>query len=59
VALLKTNVDYVKPEQVKAFELGCSFIRTSIDVTGYYNIYNDFIGNLNVVAPYYGTTQDA
>jgi hypothetical protein len=24
-----------------------------------YNIYNDFIGNLNVVAPLYGTTQDA
>ncbi|MFT7163755.1 MAG: outer membrane receptor protein involved in Fe transport [Flavobacterium sp.] len=59
--LRKTNVDYVKPEQVKAFELGYrSFIRdVSIDVNGYYNIYNDFIGNLNVVAPYYGTTQDA
>jgi hypothetical protein len=23
-----------------------------------YNIYNDFIGNLNVVAPLYGTAQD-
>jgi len=59
--LKKTNVDYVKPEQVKAFELGYrSFIRdVSIDVNGYYNIYNDFIGNLNVVAPFYGTAQDA
>ena len=59
--LRKTNVDYVKPEQVKAFELGYrSFIRdVSIDINGYYNIYNDFIGNLNVIAPYYGTTQDA
>jgi hypothetical protein len=30
----------------------------SVDINGYYNIYNDFIGNLNVVAPYYGTAQD-
>jgi outer membrane receptor for ferrienterochelin and colicin len=59
--LRKTNVDYVKPEQVKAFELGYrSFIKdVSVDINGYYNIYNDFIGNLNVVAPYYGTTQDS
>lgn len=59
--LRKTNVNYVKPEQVKAFELGYrSFISdVSIDINGYYNIYNDFIGNLNVVAPYYGTAQDA
>ena len=29
------------------------------DINGYYNIYNDFIGNLTVVAPLYGTAQDA
>jgi outer membrane receptor protein involved in Fe transport len=48
------------PEQVKAFELGYrSFIEGfSVDVNGYYNIYNDFIGNLNVVVPLYGTAQD-
>ncbi|MFV5694055.1 TonB-dependent receptor domain-containing protein [Flavobacterium sp. LB3P122] len=59
--LRKTNVDYVKPEQVKAFEIGYrSFIEdVSIDVNGYYNIYNDFIGNLNVVAPFYGTAADS
>ncbi|MFV5700307.1 TonB-dependent receptor domain-containing protein [Flavobacterium sp. XS2P12] len=59
--LRKTNVNYVKPEQVKAFELGYrSLIKdVSIDVNGYYNIYNDFIGNLNVVAPFYGTANDA
>ncbi len=59
--LRKTSVKYVKPEQVKAFELGYrSFIEDiSIDVNGYYNIYNDFIGNLNVIAPFYGTAQDA
>jgi outer membrane receptor protein involved in Fe transport len=48
----KNQRGYVKPEQVKAFELGYrSFIEGfSVDVNGYYNIYNDFIGNLNVVA---------
>ncbi|WP_035668835.1 TonB-dependent receptor domain-containing protein [Flavobacterium sp. 83] len=59
--LRKTNVNYVKPEQVKAFELGYrSFIKDmSVDINGYYNIYNDFIGNLNVVAPLYGKAQDS
>jgi outer membrane receptor protein involved in Fe transport len=53
------KTDYVKPEQVKAFELGYrSFIEGfSVDVNGYYNIYNDFIGNLN--APLYGTAQES
>jgi outer membrane receptor protein involved in Fe transport len=59
--LRKTNLNYVKPEQVKAFELGYrSFIEgLSIDLNGYYNIYNDFIGNLNVVTPLYGQAQDS
>jgi hypothetical protein len=61
-ALLKrTNVNLVKPEEVKAFELGYrSQIKSyNIDVNGYYNVYNNFIGNLNAVAPLYGTAQDA
>jgi outer membrane cobalamin receptor len=59
--LRKTNAPLVQPEVVKAFELGYrSFInKTSIDINGYYNIYNNFIGNLNVVAPLYGSAQDA
>lgn len=59
--LRKTTAGLVKPEEVKAFELGYrSFInKTSIDINGYYNIYNNFIGNLNVVAPLYGTAQDS
>ena len=59
--LQKTNAGLVKPEEVKAIELGYrSFInRTSIDINGYYNVYNNFIGNLNVVAPLYGTAQDS
>ena len=59
--LRKTNVGLVKPEEVKAFELGYrSQVRNvNIDINGYYNVYNNFIGNLTVVAPYYGTAQDA
>ncbi|TDE06682.1 TonB-dependent receptor [Flavobacterium hiemivividum] len=58
--LKKTNANLVKPEEVKAFELGYrSFInKTSIDINGYYNIYNNFIGNLNVVTPLYGDALD-
>ncbi|WP_395633599.1 TonB-dependent receptor [Flavobacterium sp.] len=59
--LVRTNVDLVKPETVKAFELGYrgEVKGFSYDINGYYNIYNDFIGNLTVVAPLYGTAQDA
>jgi len=59
--LKRTNVGLVKPEEVKAFELGYrSQIKSyNIDLNGYYNIYNNFIGNLNVAAPLYGTAQDA
>ncbi|RDI56629.1 TonB-dependent receptor domain-containing protein [Flavobacterium glaciei] len=58
--LTKTNADLVKPEEVKAFEIGYrSFInKTSIDINGYYNIYNNFIGNLNVITPLYGAALD-
>ena len=58
--LEKTNLDFVKPEEVKAIELGYRsvFRDISIDVNGYYNVYNNFIGNLNVVAPLYGTAQN-
>jgi len=59
--LKKSNLEYVKPETVKALELGYrSLIKDfSVDINGYYNIYNDFIGNINVVAPYYGKAMDA
>jgi outer membrane cobalamin receptor len=46
----------VKPEQVQAFEVGyrSAIKKVSIDVNGYYNIYNDFISNERVVSPFYG-----
>ncbi len=58
--LKKTKLDYVKPEEVKAIELGYRSVVNdiSVDINGYYNVYNNFIGNLNVVAPLYGSTQD-
>jgi hypothetical protein len=58
--LKKTSVEFVKPEEVKAIELGYrSFInKTSIDINGYYNVYNNFIGNLNVLTPLYGSAID-
>ena len=59
--LRRTNVDLVKPETVKAFDLGYrgQVEKFNFDINGYYNFYNDFIGNLTVIAPYYGTTQDS
>ncbi|PBJ12901.1 TonB-dependent receptor [Flavobacterium sp. ACN6] len=58
--LKKSTANYVKPEEVKAFEVGYRsvFEGMSVDLNAYYNIYNNFIGNLNVIAPYYGTAQD-
>ena len=54
--LRKTAINYVKPEEVKAFELGyrSRVKEVIIDVSAYYNIYNNFIGNANAVAPLYG-----
>ncbi len=59
--LRKSNASYVKPETVKAFELGYrgQFKGFSFDVNTYYNVYNHFLGNLTVVAPLYGTAMDS
>lgn len=59
--LRKTNVGYVKPEEVKAFELGyrSQIKNINFDINGYYNVYNNFIGNLTVVAPLYGAASES
>ena len=60
-ALLRvTNVSNVKPEEVQAFELGyrSQYKEVNIDLNGYYNIYNNFIGNTVSVAPLYGTASE-
>ncbi len=52
------NIALVKPEQVKAFEIGYKSILEnglSVDMNVYYNIYNDFMSTSRVINPYYGT----
>ncbi len=52
------NIGLVKPEQVQAFEAGYRSVvqnDLSIDINGYYNIYNDFMNTARVISPYYGT----
>jgi outer membrane receptor protein involved in Fe transport len=52
------NVRLVKPEQVQAFEAGYRTVvqnDLSIDINGYYNLYNDFMNTSRVISPYYGT----
>ena len=51
------NIGLVKPERVQAFELGYRTVMNndlSIDISGYYNIYNDFLNQARVITPYYG-----
>jgi outer membrane receptor protein involved in Fe transport len=59
--LRKTNVGLVKPETVRAIDLGYrgQFKGFAIDINGYYNVYNNFLGNVNALAPLYGTAQDS
>jgi outer membrane receptor protein involved in Fe transport len=55
--LITSKLGYVKPERVKAIELGYKailFNDLSVDLNGYYNIYNDFATTARVYAPYYG-----
>jgi len=52
------DIDLVKPEQVQAFEVGYRSVVNndlSVDVNGYYNIYDDFLNQSRVATPYYGT----
>lgn len=56
----KSNFNLVKPEKVTAYEVGyrAGFGRLSIDMSAYYNDYQDFMGVKTVVVPYYGTVGD-
>jgi iron complex outermembrane receptor protein len=58
--LEKSNVNFVKPEHVTAFEVGYRGVieGVTIDLNGYYNKYQDFIASENVVAPLYGNIAD-
>ncbi len=51
------NIALVKPEQVKAFEIGYKSVLENglaVDMNVYYNIYNDFMSTSRVINPYYG-----
>ena len=58
------NVELVKPEKVTAYEVGYRGIvggnenRVTVDMSVYYNSYEDFISNNNVFVPFYGTVGD-
>ncbi len=58
ISILQSGeAEYVKPEKVTAFELGYRGNinnKFTIDLSGYYNVYEDFIGNTFALAPIYG-----
>ncbi|WP_200799170.1 TonB-dependent receptor [Tenacibaculum agarivorans] len=59
-APVKADVNLVRPEKVSAYEVGYRSAipladnKLSVDLSVYYNQYEDFIANENVVAPLYG-----
>lgn len=54
------NPDIIKPEEITAIELGyrTQLGKFTIDLSGYYNSYKNFIANVNTVVPFYGTAGD-
>ena len=59
-----SNSPLVKPEKVTAYEVGYRGLvnagesRITVDVSAYYNSYEDFISGKNVLVPFYGTVGD-
>jgi outer membrane receptor protein involved in Fe transport len=53
------NSSFVKPEQVTSYELGYrgKLGKVIVDMSGYYNQYQDFLANETVIAPFYGDVQ--
>ncbi len=58
--LTKSTANLVVPEVVKSFDIGYRTKTQGIvlDVNGYFNIYNNFIGSKYVVTPLYGIATD-
>lgn len=54
------NSDIVSPEKVSSFEVGYrgKYSRTTVDMSVYYNKYEDFISGEAVIAPLYGNVGD-
>ncbi|WP_062053931.1 TonB-dependent receptor [Aquimarina longa] len=55
-----SNVQLVKSEKITAFEVGYrgKVKKITIDLSGYYNQYKDFISSENVIVPLYGKVGD-
>ncbi|TDQ33121.1 TonB-dependent receptor [Zeaxanthinibacter enoshimensis] len=54
------NTPLVQPEEITAYELGYrgQFGKTAIDLSGYYNQYDNFISLSTVLVPFYGQAGD-
>lgn len=54
------NTPLVKPEEITAYEVGyrALFGKITVDMSGYYNRYKNFISNTTVVVPFYGQAGD-
>ncbi|HKO75895.1 MAG TPA: TonB-dependent receptor [Flavobacterium sp.] len=60
--LQSANVQLVRPEEVKAYELGYRAVINndlSVDLNGYYNQYNHFLNTSRVAGVYYGDVNTA
>ncbi len=53
------NPDFVQPEQVSSFEVGYrgKIKKFIVDVSAYYNQYDNFLTTVDVVNPFYGDVQ--
>ncbi len=58
--LQKASPSLVQPEEIIAYEAGyrAQVGRFTIDLSGYYNSYSNFIGNEVTIVPLYGTVGD-
>ncbi|MFS4454623.1 TonB-dependent receptor [Maribacter sp. 2304DJ31-5] len=54
------TTDLVKPEEITAYELGyrAQLGKVSIDLSGYFNKYQNFNSTANVIVPFYGEAGD-
>lgn len=63
-APVAVNTALVSPEKVTAFEVGYRGVldvegsKVSVDLSSWYNTYEDFISNRNVLVPFYGQAGD-
>lgn len=54
------NTPVIKPEEITAYEAGyrAQIGKFTIDLSGYYNSYSNFIANVTTVVPFYGQAGD-